>query len=116
MLPFTVVHNGAPLLLTPVLASSAEADAELREVAVSLFHHVLPGVGRKFMRKLFADERARTILLMRSVEGASHPHPNAHLHPNTRAPSRMPSKLTRVPHHCPTTAWSAPARPCRRAC
>lgn len=70
LLPFTVVYNGAPLLLTPVLASSAEADAELREVAVSLFHHVLPGVGRKFMRKLLADERARTILLMRSVEGA----------------------------------------------
>lgn len=66
--PFTVQRNGSPLLLTPVLASGADADAKLREVAISLFRHVLPGVGRRFMRKLLASERATTLLLMRSAE------------------------------------------------
>jgi hypothetical protein len=68
--PFTVARDRAPLTLTPVIATSSEEDTELREAAISLFHHALPAIGRTFMRTLLASERIRTLLLLRSAEGA----------------------------------------------
>lgn len=70
MAPFTVRRRGALRTLTPIHVTSAPDNAELHEASISLFHHVLPGVGRKFMRKLFANPQAQTILLLQSAEGA----------------------------------------------
>lgn len=90
---FTVARKGVQLTLTPVLATNSARDAELREAAISLYHHVLPSVGRKLVRTILEGERARTIMLMRSVEGARTVATRTH----ARAPALARSHA-RAPH------------------
>lgn len=77
--PIQVSHKDRKLTLTPFLLevppdnngeSTREThEDELTESVVSLYRHVLPSLGKRFLRKMLAQSNASTVVLFRDEDG-----------------------------------------------